>query len=86
MITHIAGPDITIDGRYLRQRCAWCGDVLLEYDLERVAVPVGQTGPPVTWPLGSLVSIDGPAMVAMGNVNRLPDDACSRNPLTLPGF
>jgi hypothetical protein len=89
MITHIAGPDITIDGeygRYLRQRCAWCGDVLLEYDLARVAVPVGQPGPPATWPLGSLVSIDGPLSTVVEPVDRLPDDACARNPATLPGW
>lgn len=87
-VTHIAGPDITISGEYgeyLRQRCGWCGAVLLEYDLTRVAVPAGTDPRPATWPANSLVTIDGHAAIAMGNVDRLPDDACARNPATLPG-
>lgn len=49
METHIASPVVTINDRYLRQRCGWCG-------------------------------------VVMGNVDRLPDDACARNPLTFASF
>lgn len=56
-VTHIAGPDITIEGRYLRQRCAWCGAVLLDYDLTLVAVPADQPGPLATWPLGAFVRV-----------------------------
>lgn len=39
-VTHIAGLDVQV-GRYLRQRCAWCGAMLSDYDLARVAVPEG---------------------------------------------
>lgn len=87
--THIASPVVTIGtdgGDFIRQRCGWCGTVLLEYDLARVAVPVGTDPMPATWPVGSLVTVDGPAQVAMGNVDRLPDDACGRNPLTFVSF
>lgn len=86
MITHIASPVITISDRYMRQRCGWCGETLLQYDLARIAVPEGQDPTPATWPVGSLVTIDGPASVAMGNVDRLPDDACALNPLTYEGL
>ncbi len=87
-VTHIAGNDVTIDGKdghFLRQRCGWCGAKLIDLNLTLVAVPVDQPGPPATWPVGSLVTIDGVASVAMGNVDVLPDDACARNPLTYPG-
>lgn len=77
----------------MRQRCAWCGDVLIEHDLARVAVPVGQPGPPATWPPGGLVTVDGnmstvePVDPGHGpDSTELPDDACARNPLTLASF
>lgn len=78
MSTHIAGVDITIDDRYLRQRCGWCGVVLLEYDLARVAVPVGQPAEPGRWPVGALVTVDGHASWTV-EADRLPDNACARN-------
>jgi hypothetical protein len=90
-ITHIAGPDITIDGefgQYLRQRCGWCGAVLLEYELARVAVPVDQPGPPATWPLNAFVRLDGNLSTVRAHTEdrKLPFDACARNPATLPGW
>lgn len=84
-VTHIAAPQVTIDDRFMRQRCAWCGDVLLEYDLTRVAVPVGQNPTPATWPTGALVAVDGHASWTLDE-ERLPDDACALNPLTLATF
>lgn len=84
-VTHIAGPPITISDRYLRQRCAWCGEVLAEYDLARIAVPVGQDPTPATWSAGALVTVDGNASWAT-EAERLPDDACAVNPLTLASF
>ena len=76
-IVHIAGPDITI-GPYLRQRCAWCGAALVDYDLQRVAVPVGQDPRPATWPIGELVEVDGPASWAVPQTDHdpLPPNAC----------
>lgn len=79
--THIAGQHVTINDRYLRQRCAWCGHILLDYDLHRVAVPTGQEGPPATWPVGALVTVDGGASWTT-EVDKLPDDACARRPAT----
>jgi hypothetical protein len=77
-VVHIAGPDIQV-GQQLRQRCAWCGAVLLDYDLTRVAVPVGQDPRPATWPVGALIEVDG----AMSSVRehedgaQLPEGACA---------
>jgi hypothetical protein len=78
-ITHIAGIDVTIGPR-LRQRCAWCGATLIDYDLERVAVPVGQEGPPGTWEIGALVQVDGNMTIVLDHDDQhhLPDDACGK--------
>lgn len=60
---HVAGIDVTWSDRYLRQRCAWCGVTLLDYDLASVASPLGEDGspppPPSTWPAGALVEVTG---------------------------
>lgn len=80
--THIAGQHITVNDRHIRQLCGWCGHTLIDYDLTRIAVPVDQPGPPATWPIGALVTVDGNASWTVEAV-QLPDDACARNPLTL---
>lgn len=76
---HIAGPDITI-GPLLRQRCAWCGAVLVDYDLTRIAVPEGQDPTPATWPVGALVVVNGPSSRLVPHVDgeQLPTAACAR--------
>jgi hypothetical protein len=92
-VTHIASENVVIGDRYLRQRCGWCGEVLLEYDLARVAVPVGGDPTPATWPHGALVRVDGnastlvePLISTPEGVPELPYDACARNPLTFASF
>lgn len=80
-VVHIAAPHICIDGRYLRQLCAWCGHRLVDYDLDRVAVPVGQEGPLPTWPTGALVEVDGGLSILLGEWTadmRLPENTCHR--------
>lgn len=78
-VIHIAGPDIQV-GAQLRQRCAWCGAVLLDYALDRIAVPAGQDPRPGTWPAGELVAVDGNAsyVVAHEDGQQLPDGACGK--------
>jgi hypothetical protein len=78
-ITHIAANDITIGGQRLRQRCAWCGAILIDYDLTRVAVAVVEGE--ATWPVGGLVRVTGtfPKVSSLlPNTDELPDDACGR--------
>ena len=77
---HIAGNDLRV-GNLLRQRCAWCGAVLVDYDLERIAVPDGQDPTPATWPIGGLVLVDGnmTTVVAVAehmDGTQLPSNAC----------
>lgn len=78
VVVHFAGPDVAVDA-LLRQRCAWCGAVLVDYDLRRVAVPVGQDEKtPGTWPVGALVQVDGPMSQLVEPVpGQLPDHACA---------
>lgn len=80
-VTHIAGPDIVIGGRRLRQRCSWCGAVLLDYDLANVAVqvePGEEQQSPSTWPVGRLVQVDGGCSTLLDETDELPEDACGK--------
>jgi hypothetical protein len=79
-IVHIAGSHVTVN-EYLRQRCAWCGALLIDQDLKLVAVPVDQPpGSYPTWPAGELVAVLGNAMwiEAHKDGDPLPDWACAR--------
>lgn len=78
-VIHIAGRDIQI-GEYLRQRCGWCGAILVDYALDRIAVPLGQDPRPATWPDGDLIAVCGPASWVVEHVDGepLPERACAR--------
>jgi hypothetical protein len=75
---HIAGLEIEVHGRYLRQRCGWCGEVLLDYDYTLTASP-GEWRKPSAFPVNKLIRVEG------GNTRiysvledvKLPDDACT---------
>ncbi len=81
MTVHIAGADVLIGERWLRQRCSWCGAKLLDYDLAMIATPVGQDPTPATWPIGGLVRVEGNGPTVYSVVDhedgdRLPADSC----------
>jgi hypothetical protein len=79
-VTHVAGLDVTVNGRYMRQRCAWCGDALIDLDLAAVMVQVAPGAapePPARWTPGALVRVDGCVSVSLEG-DKLPDDACAR--------
>lgn len=77
-VVHIAGLDVQI-GTQLRQRCAWCGAVLFDYALDRIAVPEGQDPRPATWTVGALIEVDGNAKWAVphNDGDQLPANACA---------
>lgn len=80
---HIPAPPVTVSGRR-RQLCAWCGHVLDDLVLSRVAVEAGDPVVPV-WPAGQLVRFDGAVTAVVPYVDRdpLPDDCCAlRRPET----
>jgi hypothetical protein len=55
-ITHIAGPCLFFD-QHQRQRCSWCGYLLIDQDLTRVGIPVGQDPKPTEWPFEAMVEV-----------------------------
>lgn len=73
---------------HIRQRCAWCGAVLLDYALDRIAVPEGQDPRPATWPVGDLVEVDGPSSAARPHRDgdQLPPSACARIDHEVTGY
>ena len=93
-LVHIAGVDVQV-GAYLRQRCSWCGAVLVEYDLESVARPLKpgedpenpEPWRPATWTIGGLVLIDGGFSTTIDHKDgdRLPENACAQLPHDLTG-
>lgn len=82
-VIHIAGLDIQV-GPHLRQRCGWCGALLIDYALDRVAaaVPEGgsEPGAPGTWAVGALVARDGNASWVVEHVDGepLPTGCCGQ--------
>jgi hypothetical protein len=78
-LVHIAGPDVQVGGQ-MRQRCAWCGALLADYDLAHVAAPIGQDPTPAMWPAGELVAVDGPASWTVPHTDgeQLPSNACAQ--------
>jgi hypothetical protein len=78
-VIHVAGVHVQV-GHRLRQRCAWCGAMLIDYDLARVAVPIGQDAAVATWPVGQLVLVDGgmSALIEHEDGAPLPDGACGK--------
>lgn len=76
---HIAGLDIEV-GRHLRQRCGWCGKTLIDYDLDRIAIPVGQDPRPSCWPVGAIVAEDGPMSYTVdhNDDDPLPPECCGQ--------
>lgn len=79
-ITHFAGEVITIDGR-VRQRCSWCGSILIDELLANVMVPVDQpdkTFP--TWMVGGLVTLRGNSSWSSAHEPNgvVPSSSCAR--------
>jgi hypothetical protein len=78
LIVHIAGPDVRVDDR-LRQRCSWCGALLVDEQVDRLMVPVGQRqGLPPVWLCGSMVAVDGGASweINTDEDGQLPEHHC----------
>lgn len=80
---HIAGLDVQV-GSHLRQRCSWCGALLIDYALDRIAVAVPEDGSdpggPGTWAVGALVQVEGNAswVVDHEDGQPLPAGSCGQ--------
>lgn len=77
---HVAGTVLVAPPGRMRQRCSWCGALMIDYHLERMrmAVPEGQDPTPGAWQVGALVEIDGGAscVVAYEQGDPLPAGSC----------
>jgi hypothetical protein len=85
---HIAGIQVKVGSR-VRQRCAWCGVVLDDVDLNLVAVPVDQPdGGVPEWRVGSLVAIDGGMAWSVQHEegDAVPEGCCARLDPTITGW
>lgn len=61
-IVHIAGNPVQV-GTHLRQRCAWCGAVMIDQDLALTMVQIPEDGSEPasypTWGVGELIARNG---------------------------
>lgn len=89
---HVAGLPLRIGPRF-RQRCAWCGAVLIDDDLSQMAFSPGSNPSPSYWEIGGLVAVAGersgsrPSFLSTGRKideetpdDPLPANACARLP------
>lgn len=75
-VVHIAGLPIQMEGRYIRQRCGWCGAMIEDIDLTMIAVAGEDTSVPL-WTQGHLISIDGGLRCDLGSVEEVPSNCCA---------
>ena len=82
-VVHIAGNDVQVGSR-LRQRCAWCGAVLVDYDLANIAVPVGQAIEGTSELLPLLVAADNHRAQQLPHSDEHATNASARSELAAP--
>lgn len=80
-VVHIAGLDVQV-GPYLRQRCSWCGAVLIDVDLRNVNFQISEDDPNpkyATWEVGKLVCVDENVKYIVEHEDgaKLPPQACA---------
>lgn len=58
-VAHIAGLQMQF-GALVRQRCGWCGTLMVDDDLTKMSVPTGQELGPSFFPAGEWVETHSP--------------------------
>jgi hypothetical protein len=80
--THIVGLGVRV-GTVERQRCAWCGEVLVAEDLANLASPDGNVGS-MLWQCGALLEVThdegfrGASVVKEPEPGELPANCCAK--------
>lgn len=79
--SHLAGTALTVDGRFHRQLCQWCGHRLHDMDLRNVAIEGSDTDwKPPEWEVSAWIRIDGPLQsVIRVDEGKMPPDSCMRD-------
>lgn len=75
-IVHIAGQPVQLQNRYVRQRCSWCGALIEDLDLERIAVAGDDSSVPL-WPIGELIEVTEGVKVCLGDIDEMPSNCCA---------
>jgi hypothetical protein len=83
-VAHIVGLQMVVQGHLCRQLCAWCGVVLVDVDLECIAVAEGSGGYNPFWETNAVLEVeqsDDGTVVRSSIVPTvdgiLPDNACT---------
>lgn len=76
-VVHIAGLDVRV-GSQLRQRCGWCGAVIIDVNLANIMTLEGDEMGYPTWKVGGLVAVDGNATYIVEHTDgeQLPAECC----------
>lgn len=80
--THIVGLGLGV-GTLERQRCAWCGEVLVDVDLANIASPDGKVGS-LLWECGALLEVYGEedgrprGWCVVKDTGELPANCCAK--------
>lgn len=76
-VVHIAGVHLAVN-TLVRQRCAWCGALLVEFREAVARFDESEPGPAV-WPVGHFVAVDGGMkwLVLYEDGNPFPDGLCA---------
>lgn len=84
IVVHITGQPVVIQGRYCRQRCAWCGEILVDNDLSCIATSDPNGGYNPFWEANRALEVDtrpGGGIVRSSILETpdglLPDHACT---------
>ena len=82
--SHLAGTALTVDGRFHRQLCQWCGLRLHDMDLRNVAIEGSDTDwKPPAWEVSAWIRIEGQNPTAFSVVEveegKMPADSCMRD-------
>lgn len=94
VVSHLAGSVVefqTAQGKVVRQRCQWCGAILVDECSWLIAVPVGEELRIPGWEVGRFVDVispDGRGGVWSANEwteGPVPETACLRMPLEVTG-
>jgi hypothetical protein len=76
-VVHIVGPDTIVNGRR-RQRCLWCGALLVDDNLAAMGWPLDEDGtdpgPPAPWKVGTFMEVLGEIAQGDYSIRTTADD------------
>lgn len=90
MIVHLAGLKVSYEA-YERQRCSWCGAILIDRDLRTISVqvvPGEEPGPLPFWEVNAWIATENPDnqggtawVLEDHEPNKAPADSCLKLPV-----